>query len=150
MRQYIFAVGALLLVFCSWCLFSLGVHAEEPETPPETVEEAPAPSSVQVYDPAIYERLDAIQAVLEDISVALTSQNDQVETAVAPDYTGQLNNIDSTLSKIQVSTEMATAETAEPAALEKPFEEYTTTETLVLVVAVLLIVALFVWFIRQF
>lgn len=154
MNKYVVQVAAVILVFFALCLFTIAGHAEEPVEIPaelETVEETPPPeSSVQVYDPALYERLDDMQTVLEDISASLAEGGKTDEQAVAPDYSGQLDKIESTLSKIQKSAEMATAETAEPAALEKPFEDYTTVETLALIGLVLFIVVLFVWFIRQF
>ena len=134
-------------MFFSLCLGAIAAHAEEPQEMPEQT--PPPASAVQVYDPSLYTLLQNMQATLDSIAAAVAPQPDAEQTP-APDYTAQLDEIDSTLSKIQISAEMATAETAQPAALEKPFEDYTLTETLALIGLVLLVVVVFVWFIRQF
>ena len=64
-----------------------------------------------------------------------------------PDYTAQLSGIS---SQLEILSQQATAETAEPSAFEKPFEDYSTSEGLSLVLAVAFILVLFVLLVKAF
>ena len=108
------------------------------ETAQEEQEQAPSidPSSyVQVADPALYAKLDTLQESIDRLADAMTPA-DAAETDAeapteeqpAPDYTAQLSGISAQLADM---AQQATAETAEDAdPFQKPFEEYTTGETL--------------------
>ena len=79
----------------------------------------------------------------EDVIAAVQKETDalaakQAEEQPAPDYTAQLSGISAQLADM---AQQATAETAEDAdPFQKPFEEYTTGETLALIGVVLLLV----------
>ena len=108
------------------------------EAAQEEQEQAPSidtSSYVQVADPALYAKLDILQESIDRLGDALTPA-DAAETDAeapteeqpAPDYTAQLSGISAQLADM---AQQATAETAEDAdPFQKPFEEYTTGETL--------------------
>ena len=108
------------------------------ETAQEEQEQAPSidtSSYVQVADPALYAKLDTLQESIDRLADALTPADDaetssetSTEEQLAPDYTAQLSVISAQLADM---AQQATAETAEDAdPFQKPFEDYTTGETL--------------------
>ena len=68
------------------------------------------------------------------------------EESPAPDYTAQLSDISAQLVQLNSA---ATAETAEPDAFTKPFEEYSVTEVLLLVLAAVAVGAIIIGFVRR-
>ena len=96
------------------------------ETAQEEQEQAPnidTSGYVQVADPALYAKLDTLQESIDRLVDALTPADAETD-AEAP-----------------TEEQPATAETAEDAdPFQKPFEEYTTGETLALIGVVLLLV----------
>ena len=108
------------------------------ETAQEEQEQAPSIDTsgyVQVADPALYAKLDTLQESIDRLADVLTPA-DAAETDAevpteeqpAPDYTAQLSGISAQLADM---AQQATAETAEDAdPFQKPFEDYTTGETL--------------------
>ncbi|WP_455501189.1 hypothetical protein [Gemmiger sp.] len=156
----------ILLLIALSTLFTIRASAEE-YTPPaedtaqaETVEETPDETheviqvqGVQTYDPQLYERLDKMQESIDALTAALTPSEASEQTAEgvpaqdpAPDYTAQLSGIS---SQLEILSQQATAETAEPAAFEKPFEDYSVTEVLLLVLAAVLVGSIVIGFIRR-
>ena len=139
----------ILLLSLAAGAVALDARAED-YTPDETQQEEQAPSIdtssyVQVADPALYAKLDTLQESIDRLADALTPA-DTAETDAeapteeqhAPDYTAQLSGISAQLADM---AQQATAETAEDAdPFQKPFEEYTTGETLALIGVVLLLV----------
>lgn len=94
---------------------------------------SPPPDSVPVYDTVLSDQLAQMQATLDSIAAALAGD------AAAPDYSGQLSEIEATLSTIQENTAPSptpdpTPEPEEqPTVWQTPFEEYTLSETLLLI-----------------
>lgn len=117
------------------------------EAAQEEQEQAPSidtSSYVQVADPALYAKLDTLQESIDRLADALTPADAETDAEApteeqpAPDYTAQLSGISAQLADM---AQQATAETAEDAdPFQKPFEEYTTGETLALIGVVLLLV----------
>ena len=107
------------------------------EAAQEEQEQAPSidtSSYVQVADPALYAKLDTLQESIDRLADALTPADAETDAEApteeqpAPDYTAQLSGISAQLADM---AQQATAETAEDAdPFQKPFEEYTTGETL--------------------
>ena len=141
----------ILLLSLAAGAVALDARAEDytpEETAQEEQEQAPSidtSSYVQVADSALYAKLDTLQESIDRLADALTSA-DTAETASeasteeqpAPDYTAQLSGISAQLADM---AQQATAETAEDAdPFQKPFEDYTTGETLALIGVVLLLV----------
>ena len=122
---------------------------EEPTQQEEQQEQAPSVDTsnyVQVADPALYAKLDNLQESVDKLVDALapaetdeTTGEEQPKETPAPDYSAQLATISDQLSDI---AQQSTAETAEPAAFDKPFADYATSEvlSLLLLVGVLFIV----------
>ena len=82
----------------------------------------------------------ALDAKAEDYTPDEAAQEEQAQAEEQPalDYTAQLSGISAQLADM---AQQATAETAEDAdPFQKPFEEYTTGETLALIGVVLLLV----------
>lgn len=126
---------------------TLTAHAEEPVPVPD-------PATVLVNDPAVSAKLDNLQQTLDVIAAALAPQEDEdaepePTPEPAPDYTAQLDKIESALAKIDENTTPATPETPVPV-FDKPFDEYTTTEVLLLCIGIVLVFAFigFVFFRR--
>ena len=148
------AIIAVLLLLSLF--FTVRASAEEYEQPTEQTEtttedtadethEVIQVQGVQTYDPQLYERLDKMQESIDALTAALAPSDTLEDSAEelpaqspAPDYTAQLSGIS---SQLEILSQQATAETAEPTAFEKPFEDYSTNEvlTLALVVFVLLL-----------
>ena len=101
------------------------------EAAQEEQEQAPSidtSSYVQVADPALYAKLDTLQESIDRLADALTPADAETDEQPALDYTAQLSGISAQLADM---AQQATAETAEDAdPFQKPFEEYTTGETL--------------------
>lgn len=157
----------ILLLIALSTLFTIRASAEEytvPETAVEVSEDsaqADLPETgetiqvtgVQTYDPQLYERLDKMQESIDALTAALTpsedaqSANDELPAqSAAPDYTAQLSAISEQLVDLRT---VATAETAEPAAFDKPFEDYSVTEVLLLVLAAVAVGAIVIGFVRR-
>ena len=131
-------------------------RAEEPEFYDDTQTEQPAPaadSTVSVHDDAVSAKLDAMQETLDSIATALAPAEDaenQLEAASEPtpapvDYSAQLETITAQLADLQKAVQPATPESAEPA-FQKPFNEYSVSEVLLLV----LVAGAFVFFVLNF
>lgn len=150
--------AAIILILCIMAgALALDTHAEDFEQAPqqeETTADAETvidtSGSVQVADPALYAKLDKMQETLDKLSDALTVQADaeEVEQSAdsAPDYSAQLSTID---SRLEILTEKATAETAETDAFTKPFDEYSVSEVLLLVLAAVAVGAVLIGFVRR-
>ena len=161
-NKFCLAVIALLVLLS--LLFTIRASAEEytaPEDAAESSQDVPAAEEhpvtqvqgVQTYDPQLYERLDKMQESIDALTAALVPSDALEESAEefaqdpAPDYTAQLSGIS---SQLEFLSQQATAETAEPAAFEKPFKDYTTTETLALVAVAALVLVAFLLAIKNF
>lgn len=161
----VIAMLALLSVF-----FTIRANAEEYTAPaaavespegsaqadPDTAEEHPVTQvqGVQTYDPTLYDKLDKLQESIDALTAAVASSDgsngadDEVPAQdPAPDYTAQIFGIS---NQLEILTQQATAETAEPSAFEKPFEDYSTSEGLSLVLAVAFILVSFVLLVKAF
>lgn len=162
----VIAMLALLSVF-----FTIRANAEEYTAPAAAVEssegsaqadpdaadethEVVQVSGVQVNDPTLYEKLDKMQESIDALTAAVAPSDgsngadDEVPAQdPAPDYTAQISGIS---SQLEILTQQATAETAEPSAFEKPFEDYSTSEGLSLVLAVAFILVSFVLLVKAF
>ena len=119
----------LIFIFIWMCAaFAQPVHAEEPV--PDSV-----PGAVLVNDTELYSKLDVLQQTLDSISAAL-AEDEPATPETAPDYSAQLQVIADELQQVKENTTPATPD--EPLPLfERPFEEYSTTDFLLLIVAVL-------------
>lgn len=128
------------------------------ETAQEEQEQAPnidTSGYVQVADPALYAKLDTLQESIDRLADALTpadaAETDaeaSTEEQPAPDYTAQLSGISAQLADM---AQQATAETAEDAdPFQKPFEEYTTGETISTLLFVLAFVYACFWLLKAF
>lgn len=166
-NKFCLAVIALLLLLSLF--FTIRASAEEYDHPAEQTEttaedttdettdethEVVQVSGVQVNDPTLYEKLDKMQESIDALTAALAPSDASEESAEelptqdpAPDYTAQLSGIS---SQLEILSQQATAETAEPAAFEKPFKDYTTTETLALVAVAALVLVAFLLAIKNF
>ncbi len=160
------AVILLLLISLS-TVFTIRASAEE-YTAPDAAAETSSDSAqadpdethdviqvqgVQTYDPQLYERLDKMQESIDALTAALAPAEDAQSTdeelpaqAPAPDYTAQLSAISEQLVDLRSA---ATAETAEPAAFDKPFQDYSVTEVLLLLLAAAVVGAIVIGFVRR-
>lgn len=158
-NKFCLAVIALLVLLS--LLFTIRASAEEytaPEDAAGSSQDVPAAEEhpvtqvqgIQTYDPTLYDKLDKLQESVDTLTAAVAPSDDSngVDDEVpaqdpAPDYTAQISGIS---NQLEILTQQATAETAEPSAFEKPFEDYSTSEALNLatVVFVLLLFFLFV------
>lgn len=158
-NKFCLAVIALLVLLS--LLFTIRASAEEytaPEDAAGSSQDVPAAEEhpvtqvqgVQTYDPTLYDKLDKLQESVDALTAAVTPSDgsngadDEVPAQdPAPDYTTQISGIS---NQLEILTQQATAETAEPSAFDKPFEDYSTSEALNLatVVFVLLLFFLFV------
>lgn len=161
------ACGAIiLLLLLLSATFALDTHAEEYTPPAEVAEqtddaqeethEVIQVQGVQTYDPQLYEKLDALQESVNTLVEVLTPAEDAADAPEtqaadpAQDYTAQLNTISNQLVDLRAAAEMATAETAQPAAFEKPFADYSVTEVLLLVLAAVVVGAIVIGLVRGF
>ena len=137
----------ILLLSLAAGAIALDAKAEDytpDEAAQEEQEQAPSIDTsgyVQVADPALYAKLDTLQESIDRLADALTPADAETDAEApteeqpAPDYTAQLSGISAQLADM---AQQATAEDADP--FQKPFEEYTTGETLALIGVVLLLV----------
>lgn len=157
------AIIAVLLLLSLF--FTIKASAEEYDQPTVQTEtttdettdethEVVQVSGVQVNDPTLYEKLDKMQESIDALTAALAPSDASEESAEelptqdpAPDYTAQLSGIS---SQLEILSQQATAETAEPSAFEEPFEDYSTSEGLSLVLAVSFILVSFVLLVKAF
>ncbi len=166
-NKFCLAVIALLLLLSLF--FTIRASAEEYEQPTEQTEtttedttndtadethEVIQVQGVQTYDPQLYDRLDKMQESIDALTAALVPSDALEESAeesptqdTVPDYTAQLSGIS---SQLEILSQQATAETAEPSVFEKPFEDYSTSEGLSLVLAVSFILVSFVLLVKAF
>lgn len=162
-NKFCLAVIALLLLLSLF--FTIRASAEEYDQPAEQTEtttdettdethEVIQVQGVQTYDPQLYDRLDKMQESIDALTAALVPSDALEESAEelpaqdpAPDYTAQLSGIS---SQLEILSQQATAETAEPAAFEKPFEEYSTIEAIGLLAFIAFSLAFFVAAIKIF
>lgn len=157
-NKFCLAIIALLLLLSLF--FSIRASAEEytaPEVAAESSQDVPAAEEhpvtqvqgVQTYDPTLYDKLDKLQESVDALTAAVAPSADAETTdtelpaeSPAPDYSAQLDGISAQL--VQLNT-TATAETAEPSAFEKPFEDYSTTEVLILLLAAAVLLFCFIY-----
>lgn len=157
-NKFCLAVIALLVLLSLF--FSIRASAEEytaPEVAAESSQDVPAAEEhpvtqvqgVQTYDPTLYDKLDKLQESVDALTAALAPSADAEAAdaelpaeSPAPDYSAQLDGISAQL--VQLNT-TATAETAEPSAFEKPFEDYSTTEVLILLLAAAVLLFCFIY-----
>lgn len=152
-NKFCLAVIALLVLLSLF--FSIRASAEEytaPEVAAESSQDVPAAEEhpvtqvqgVQTYDPTLYDKLDKLQESVDALTAALAPSADAEVPAEspAPDYAAQLDGISAQL--VQLNT-TATAETAEPSAFEKPFEDYSITEVLILLLAAAVLLFCFIY-----
>ena len=161
------ACGAIILLLLLLSAnFALDTHAEEYAPPAEVAEqtgdaqeethEVIQVQGVQTYDPQLYEKLDTLQESINTLVDILTPAEDaadvpDTQTAeLAQDYTAQLDTISNQLVDLRTAAEVATAETAQPAAFEKPFADYSVTEVLLLVLAAVVVGAIVIGLVRGF
>ena len=150
-----------MLVLLSVC-FTIKANAEE-YVPAESadnsaqadqsadgeVHEVTQVTGVQVNDPTLYEKLDKLQDSVDALAAALALSvgvESGAEENPAPDYTAQLSDISAQLVQLNST---ATAETAEPDAFSKPFEDYSVTEVLLLVLATIAVGAIIINFVYR-
>lgn len=161
-NKFCLAVIALLVLLSLF--FTIRASAEEYTAPEDAAGSSQDPAAeehlatqvqgVQTYDPTLYDKLDKLQESVDALTAALAPSAD-AETAdtevpaesPAPDYSAQLEGISAQL--VQLNT-AATAETAEPCAFEKPFSDYSTSETLTLVLVAAVVLLAFVCIIKNF
>lgn len=156
-NKFCLAIIALLLLLSLF--FSIRASAEEYEPPadqPETTTESTEEThevtqvtGVQVNDPTLYDKLDKMQESIDALTAALAPSADAEVPAEspAPDYSAQLDGISAQLVQLNAA---ATAETAEPSAFEKPFSDYSTSETLTLVLVAAVVLLAFFCIIKNF
>lgn len=162
-NKFCLAVIALLLLLSLF--FTIRASAEEYEQPSEQTEtttdettdethEVVQVSGVQVNDPTLYEKLDKMQESIDALTAAVAPSDDSngADDEVpaqdpAPDYTAQISGIS---NQLEILTQQATAETAEPSAFEKPFEDYSTTEVLILLLAAFVLLCCFEYAVYNF
>lgn len=162
-NKFCLAVIALLVLLS--LLFTIRASAEEytaPEDAAGSSQDVPAAEEhpvtqvqgVQTYDPTLYDKLDKLQESVDALTAAVTPSDgsngvdDEVSAQdPAPDYTAQISGIS---NQLEILTQQATAETAESSAFEKPFEDYTTTEVLTLLLAAAVFLCYFVYVVYNF
>lgn len=162
-NKFCLAVIALLLLLSLF--FTIRASAEEYEQPSEQTEtttdettdethEVVQVSGVQVNDPTLYEKLDKMQESIDALTAAVAPSDDSngADDEVsaqdpAPDYTAQISGIS---NQLEILTQQATAETAEPSAFEKPFEDYSTSEALTLATAVFVLLLFFLFVVKGY
>lgn len=162
-NKFCLAVIALLVLLS--LLFTIRASAEEYTAPEDAagssqdvpaVEEHPVTQvqGVQTYDPTLYDKLDKLQESVDALTAAVAppdgsngADNEVSAQDPIPDYTAQISGIS---NQLEILTQQATAETAEPSAFEKPFEEYSTIEVIGLLAFVAFSLAFFVAAIKIF
>lgn len=162
-NKFCLAVIALLVLLS--LLFTIRASAEEytaPEDAAGSSQDVPAAEEhpvtqvqgVQTYDPTLYDKLDKLQESVDALTAAVAPSDDSngADDEVpaqdpAPDYTTQISGIS---NQLEILTQQATAETAEPSAFEKPFEDYSTSEALNLATAVFVLLLFFLFVVKGY
>jgi hypothetical protein len=162
-NKFCLAVIALLVLLS--LLFTIRASAEEytaPEDAAGSSQDVPAAEEhpvtqvqgVQTYDPTLYDKLDKLQESVDALTAAVApsdgsngADDEVLAQDPAPDYTAQISGIS---NQLEILTQQATAETAEPSAFVKPFEEYSTIEAIGLLAFVAFSLAFFVAAIKIF
>jgi len=162
-NKFCLAVIALLVLLS--LLFTIRASAEEytaPEDAAGSSQDVPAAEEhpvtqvqgVQTYDPTLYDKLDKLQESVDALTAVVSSSDgsngadDEVLAQdPAPDYTAQISGIS---NQLEILTQQATAETAEPSAFEKPFEDYSTSEALILATAVFVLLLFFLFVVKGY
>lgn len=155
-NKFCLAVIALLVLLS--LLFTIRASAEEYTAPEDAAglsQDVPAAEEhpvtqvqgVQTYDPTLYDKLDKLQESVDALTAAVAPSDgsngagDEVPAQdSALDYTAQISGIS---NQLEILTQQATAETAEPSAFEKPFDDYSTSEVLTLATAVFVLLLFF-------
>lgn len=162
-NKFCLAVIALLVLLSM--LFTIRASAEEytaPEDAAGSSQDVPAAEEhpvtqvqgVQTYDPTLYDKLDKLQESVDALTAAVSPSDgsngadDEVPAQdPVPDYTTQISGIS---NQLEILTQQATAETAEPSAFEKPFEDYSTSEALNLATAVFVLLLFFLFVVKVY
>lgn len=162
-NKFCLAVIALLVLLS--LLFTIRASAEEytaPEDAAGSSQDVPAAEEhpvtqvqgVQTYDPTLYDKLDKLQESVDALTAAVAPSDgsngadDEVPAQdPAPDYTAQISGIS---NQLEILTQQATAETAEPSAFEKLFEDYSTSEALNLATAVFVLLLFFLFVVKGY
>lgn len=162
-NKFCLAVIALLVLLS--LLFTIRASAEEytaPEDAAGSSQDVPAAEEhpvtqvqgVQTFDPTLYDKLDKLQESVDALTAAVVPSDgfngadDEVAAQdPAPDYTAQISGIS---NQLEILTQQATAETAEPSAFEKPFEDYSTSEALNLATAVFVLLLFFLFVVKGY
>ena len=140
-NKFCLAVIALLVLLSM--LFTIRASAEEytaPEDAAGSSQDVPAAEEhpvtqvqgVQTYDPTLYDKLDKLQESVDALTAAVSPSDGS-------------NGADD-----EILTQQATAETAEPTAFEKPFEDYSTSEALNLATAVFVLLLFFLFVVKGY
>ncbi len=108
---------------------------------------------VQTYDPTLYEKLDTLQESINTlIDIVTPAETGNIHSLVnwrritRPSW----QSISGQLVDLRTAAEMATAETAEPAAFDKSFADYSVSEVLFLVLAAVVVGAIVIGLVRGF
>lgn len=162
-NKFCLAVIALLVLLS--LLFTIRASAEEytaPEDAAGSSQDVPAAEEhpvtqvqgVQTYDPTLYDKLDKLQESVNALTAAVSpsdgsngADDEVLAQDPAPDYTAQISGIS---NQLEILTQQATAETAEPSAFEKPFEDYSTSEALNLATAVFVLLLFFLFVVKGY
>lgn len=162
-NKFCLAVIALLVLLSM--LFTIRASAEEytaPEDAAGSSQDVPAAEEhpvtqvqgVQTYDPTLYDKLDKLQESVDALTAAVAPSDDSngaddevPAQDTVPDYTTQISGIS---NQLEILTQQATAETAEPSAFEKPFEDYSTSEALTLATAVFVLLLFFLFVVKGY
>ena len=162
-NKFCLAVIALLVLLS--LLFTIRASAEEYTAPEDAAgssqditaaEEHPVTQvqGVQTYDPTLYDKLDKLQESVDALTAAVAPSDDSngaddevPAQDTVPDYTTQISGIS---NQLEILTQQATAETAEPSAFEKPFEDYSTSEALNLATAVFVLLLFFLFVVKGY
>lgn len=159
-NKFCLAIIALLVLLS--LLFTIRASAEEytaPEDAAGSSQDVPAAEEhpvtqvqgVQTYDPTLYDKLDKLQESVDALTAAVApsdgANNEVPVQDPAPDYTAQISGIS---NQLEILTQQATAETAEPSAFEKPFEDYSTSEALNLATAVFVLLLFFLFVVKGY
>lgn len=162
-NKFCLAVIALLVLLSLF--FTIRASAEEytaPEDAAGSSQDVPAAEEhpvtqvqgVQTYDPTLYDKLDKLQESVDALTAAVappdgsnSADNEASAQDSIPDYTAQISGIS---NQLEILTQQATAETAEPSAFEKPFEDYSTSEVLILATAVFVLLLFFLFVVKGY
>lgn len=162
-NKFCLAVISLLVLLSLF--FTVRASAEEytaPEDATGSSQDVPAAEEhpvtqvqgVQTYDPTLYDKLDKLQESVDALTAVVappdgsnSADNEASAQDPIPDYTAQISGIS---NQLEILTQQATAETAEPSAFEKPFEDYSTSEALILATAVFVLLLFFLFVVKGY